>query len=477
MSRIAFPETVFEEMKTHLHEGRGESFGFLLANVVRGTRGPRFCVRSFVPVDQEDVQLSYQSPRRIALSTILDVVNEAKQEDLAIVEVHNHPGVEDGVQFSQTDEAGFRETVPYMLDALGGRPYAALVVGETSIDARYWEAEGPGSKIENVTVAGESLRPIRPTSSQNRFGAQRSSPDRFDRQIMIFGEAGQRRLSEMRVAVVGLGGIGSHVVQQLAHAGVRSMVLIDDDTVEESNLNRLIGATPDDVGRPKTKIAQRQVSQITGGEATVISPIQANVQDEVSQLHLATADLVLGCLDNDGASLIVNQLAKQLCLPYLDLGTGIHVSEDGDIRSAGGHLALVTPDGPCLTCMDLIDRQEAQYFLSSPEDRQDAQERGYTDGWDLPDPSVVGLNGTVASMAVDRVLEYSTRLDTPPSLEYYYMQGEPQRSIRTRRVDQDSGCYTCSLASSYARSAEPDPSDGTGTTATAMERNNGGVEA
>ena len=62
---------------------------------------------------------------------------------------------------------------------------------------------------------------------------------RFDRQILLFGAAGQEKIAAARVAIVGLGGLGSHVAQQLAYLGVRSLVLVDGDCVTRSNLNRL----------------------------------------------------------------------------------------------------------------------------------------------------------------------------------------------------------------------------------------------
>ena len=79
--------------------------------------------------------------------------------------------------------------------------------------------------------------------------------ERFDRQILLFGVAGQEKISSTRVAIVGLGGLGSHVAQQLAYLGVQSFVLIDGDHVSRSNLNRLIGATEDDVRFNRLKVA------------------------------------------------------------------------------------------------------------------------------------------------------------------------------------------------------------------------------
>ena len=69
---------------------------------------------------------------------------------------------------------------------------------------------------------------------------------RFDRNILFFGKEGQKRLSNASVAVVGVGGLGTHVVQQLALLGVGGLVLIDSEELDDTNRNRYVGVRHDD---------------------------------------------------------------------------------------------------------------------------------------------------------------------------------------------------------------------------------------
>ena len=73
--------------------------------------------------------------------------------------------------------------------------------------------------------------------------------ERFVRTALIFGEDGMRRLSDARVAVFGVGGVGGHLVQALARAGVGHITVIDDDVVSVSNINRQAVAMDSTVGR------------------------------------------------------------------------------------------------------------------------------------------------------------------------------------------------------------------------------------
>lgn len=446
MPLVACPDKIWSTAEEHLLGGDGERFGFFLAGTVQTPDGPRFCVRAYRPVPDDAIQWAPDSPRVIQLQEILNVINEAKREDLAVIEAHSHPHAHDNVEFSLIDDEGFQEFVPYVLDSLEGRPYGALVFGRSSVDGRYWTRPDQGDPLNKVVVAGDRLDIIRPTGARERATDTSLQPDRFDRQILAFGEEGQRDIADLTVAVVGLGGLGSHVVQQLAYLGVRSFVLIDDDPVEESNLNRLVGAQPEDVGKSKAQIARRMVERIAGPEETTIRTAKVQVPDPLAEDLMATADVVFGCADNDGARLILNQLAKGYNLPYFDLGSGIGV-DDGEVRNVGGRIAYVDPEGPCLNCMDEIDRTEARFFLSSDEEQESDIDRGYVDEEDLTAPSVVSLNGAVASLAVNAFLLHVTGIGPPEPLLYYYASepGPGGQRLSPRAVEAREDCYTCAL--------------------------------
>ena len=83
-----------------------------------------------------------------------------------------------------------------------------------------------------------------------------------DRQIRAFGEDGQRAIQALRVAIIGLGGTGSVVARQLAHIEVRRFLLIDPRALDETNLNRVVGARRSEIGRPKVHIARRIIKQV-----------------------------------------------------------------------------------------------------------------------------------------------------------------------------------------------------------------------
>ncbi|MBQ2202457.1 MAG: tRNA threonylcarbamoyladenosine dehydratase, partial [Clostridia bacterium] len=86
--------------------------------------------------------------------------------------------------------------------------------------------------------------------------------DQFTRTRLLIGDAGIERLKNARVAVFGLGGVGSYAVEALARSGVGTLDIIDDDVIALSNLNRLLYATRDNVGQPKTEVVKARIAAI-----------------------------------------------------------------------------------------------------------------------------------------------------------------------------------------------------------------------
>ena len=112
----------------------------------------------------------------------------------------------------------------------------------------------------------------------------------FDRQSLALGDAGQRILRGLNVAVVGLGGTGSVAFVQLAHLGVGRITVIDGDRVEDSNVSRIIGATTQDAGTTKK----------VGLAARYAESLGLGTHVEVMRAHLGTDVAVtnVGCFRN-----------------------------------------------------------------------------------------------------------------------------------------------------------------------------------
>lgn len=134
------------------------------------------------------------------------------------------------------------------------------------------------------------------------------------RTVALLGEDAVKRLENSSVAVVGLGGVGGHVVETLARAGVGRLVLIDGDAVEESNLNRQIIATTATVGMPKAHAAKERVHSI--------NPL-ADVEEISSRLTKANVGELIG--EVDYIADCIDSLADKVALVCFACEKGIPV--------------------------------------------------------------------------------------------------------------------------------------------------------
>lgn len=238
--------------------------------------------------------------------------------------------------------------------------------------------------------------------------------ERFDRQLLLFGQAGQEKIAEAHVTIAGLGGTGSHVAQQLTFLGVRKFSLIDADHATKSSRNRLIGMQARDLATktPKVIIAERMIREIEpDADITVVNNTFVS---EAGAAELARASIIFGCMDRDGARLLLNEFACACNRPYFDIATD--TEKEGDRVTFGGRLMVRTSGDACLYCMDLLDRQAVRRDLTSPERREeeDAMYGVRRDALGDRGPSVVALNGILASLAVTEFMVFVTGVPRAP---------------------------------------------------------------
>ena len=429
------PTNVFEEIQTHLLEKNAdsESAGFMF--VVPATQDGDSDVYDHVewyPVPPEGFVEDSRFHLELTDEFRASVIKRAHDLGASIVEFHSHLGPQPA-RFSPFDRRGLSEFVPHVRWRLRKRPYFAVVVTRTGFDSLAWMTDTEKPQHLDAIVAGD--RVFQPT----KLSSLVADSARYDRNARFFGQSGQDALAAANVAVVGVGGLGTHVVQQLALLGVGSLVLIDSEEVDDTNRNRYVGLRHDDPvpGMPKVELGRRLAGEVN--PAVEVVPIPECLRSQPAFDAIIESDYVFGCLDNDGSRLILNELCLAYAKPYFDLASDI--IEDG--TSYGGRVCVVGDDKGCLVCYDELDLQAAQVDLMSDKQRKD-----YADiyGVQLSDlgrvgPSVVSINGVVASLGVTEFMLMATGVPRRPSkvLKYYGERGVI--TAPTRSPDPD--CYHC----------------------------------
>jgi molybdopterin/thiamine biosynthesis adenylyltransferase len=263
--------------------------------------------------------------------------------------------------------------------------------------------------------------------------------ERFSRNEALFGAEGQAKIAATAVAIVGAGGLGSHVAQQLGYLGVRQFGLVDDDIVTDSSLNRLVGSIDTDVaaGTTKVTVAKRMIEAMNPSASVV--PVELRLADDRAKAVIADVDVVFGCLDQDLPRLALTEVCARLAKPYFDLATDTEGA--GDEVRYGGRVILA--DGSrCPVCLKALDQAEMTRDAMNPEQRE-AHDRIYgvrRKALEGTGPMVVSINGAVASLAVTEFICLVTGLRKPIGQLIY--RGERGTVGQVRDLPEPD-CYYC----------------------------------
>ena len=251
-------------------------------------------------------------------------------------------------------------------------------------------------------------------------GNDRFSPDeleRYARHIVLreIGGAGQQKIKNARVIVIGAGGLGSASLYYLAAAGVGTIGIVDDDVVEVSNLQRQIVHTVDRLGRPKADSATEALSRLNPHPRIV--PINRRLEPETVDL-LQGYDLVLDGSDSFGTRRLANGFCVQNGIPYVF----------GAISQWEGQVSVFSRgEWPCLACI-------------FPEDPAPGVSLSCAEG------GVLGaLPGIIGSMMAAEAIKIITGAGHPLAskmLIFDALWGE-SRTIRLQKNRDCAVCGTC----------------------------------
>lgn len=160
---------------------------------------------------------------------------------------------------------------------------------------------------------------------------------RFQRNFNLLTVEEQLMLQSSTVGIVGCGGLGGFLAEELARIGVGHLILIDGDVIEESNLNRQLFALEENVGVPKAKAAKDRLQKVNS--ETVVDSYQQWFTEETGKSLLEGADLVCDALDTGSARLILENTCHELGIPLVLAAIGgwygmVGVSFPGDLIAA-----------------------------------------------------------------------------------------------------------------------------------------------
>jgi hypothetical protein len=265
-------------------------------------------------------------------------------------------------------------------------PFVAAVVHPEGWAACEWRDDGIVT-IDRIWSVGRIIRCLGPSSSVTDTNLD-------DRQRDALGLI-HDHIRSLDVAVVGCGGLGSPVAEQLVRMGTNSVTLNDVDRVDtRSNVRRLFGATNADANAAnppaKVDVVGRHLEHL--GLDVRINRIDGDVRTERVFRRLLDADVVISATDTHGSRAVLNDLPSSYLLPVIDVGVRVGVRGAGALSALVAEVRVLTCATPCLWCRKTVSADVIRIENLPATERERLRREGYAIGSSGdPAPSVVSL--------------------------------------------------------------------------------------
>ncbi len=434
---LSFAEAGYARLTTHLFGVHTEAGAYLLCRVARTADEVRLLVREVIPVEVDDVISASPTHMQIHSRSFLRAMKRAHVTRQCFVFVHSHPPTVPG--HSHQDDVEEQKLFSTAYIRIAGAPiHASLVLSSPEKPCgRVWFKDGSTQPIERIRVVGSRFRFY-------FFGAigEAVSPI-YDRQVRAFGKDFQRILGRLHVGVVGSGGTGSAVIEELIRLGVGEISAFDEQLLTESNVTRVYSSRLVDVDLPKVKLMQRLSADV--GMGTGFHAHAGNITKRENVEHLRNCDVIFCCTDDQWGRSILTRFAMYYYVPVLDVGVKID-SASGVVHSVQGRVTVLLPGSACLFCRRRVSPEAvaAESIQSgNPEDAAERRRQRYIPELQEEAPAVIPFTTTVASSAVT---EFSHRLTgfmgaerTATEILHLIDNGR----IRTNSTPPNADCTIC----------------------------------
>ncbi len=382
-------------VRRHLFSDDGrEAVALLVCSLAPGPRR-RLIVRDVIPVPHDECFL--RAPDRLVWpgKWLERAIDTAMPSGHCVVAIHSHPSGQ--AEFSDADDASDARTIRSLFAAGGSVHGSAIMLPDGCIRARVYDSNLVPRPVDQIAHIGDDI------DFWLDYGAERRAC-----RPLAYTSGMRRELAGLTAAVIGVSGIGSIVTEMLARLGFGRIILVDFDRVKRRNLDRIVNATPADLGRLKVDVVADAIARQRGCEVAVRVPMGIHTREAV--LAVSQADVLFSCPDRLLPRQIADRAAAAFGLPLFDAGVSIPTrkAETGRaIADVAVRIDYVQPGGSTLADRSVYspEKLRAEYLRdSAPDVWRDEVNRGYIKGLPEAAPSVITLNGRAAAALVEEFL-------------------------------------------------------------------------
>ena len=341
-------------------------------------------------------------------------IRRAMEDQAGLAFMHSH--LNKGWQgMSPTDVVAERDVLAYPAGATG-LPLLGMTIGVDGYwSARFWEKCGD----EMTRHQCRKVRVVGPDNYRVYFD-DRIEPPPERREVLrrtfdTWGPDAQRNISRLRVGIVGLGSVGCIVAEAMARIGISKITLIDPDSVEEHNLDRLLYASEADIGKSKVDLAERKIRHHSTSDDVQITALTLSIHERAAYEAAVDCDVLFSCVDRPVGRDVLNFIAYAHLIPVVDGGVAVQTQKDY-LHSAHWRSHIVSPGRQCMRCNGQYNTgmvvteldgslDDPSYISTLPE------------GTRVGNQNVFPFSLSLAAMEVNMMLHYVLALDWWPRLQ------------------------------------------------------------
>lgn len=277
--------------------------------------------------------------------------------DAGLALLHSHP-TGTGWQDMSRDDIAAEYGHAARTMALTEKPLLGLTLGtgDHQWSARTWDREGRAYRrgdCATVRVVGDAMRVTRHPSHDMRDATGR----RLKRTLSVWGPEAHSAMTQLRIGIVGLGSVGSMVAETLARTGFGHLTLIDFDSIEEHNLDRVLHATARDVrgARSKIEVLERALRHSATHPDIRVDCVDRSVTEPDGWKHAMDCDVIFSCVDRPWPRHALNLAAYAHLIPVIDGGILARADPRGRMIGADWKALTAAPGRRCLQCARQYD--------------------------------------------------------------------------------------------------------------------------
>ncbi|MEF3691707.1 MAG: ThiF family adenylyltransferase [Candidatus Moraniibacteriota bacterium] len=405
-----------------------EGAAFLVCGESASFKKTKLIVREVISISKEHILRQAHDGLSIDSQSYANTVKKANQENASIIFVHSHP--DSYFNFSRQDEKELKKLHEFFAERLPERNHGSLVLTkENKFSGKIWKNKR-WKKIDGIAIIGKRFRFL--NSEQTEF-----NPSFFDRQVLVFGDKMQKSFQSLHIGIVGAGGTGSCVAEQVARLGIGQISIFDDDKLEKSNISRVFGSTIKDVGKNKAKIVAKHIKDI--GLGTKVNAYSKSICEKETAKKLRNCDIIFGCSDTHSSRGILMRLSHFYLIPIIDVAVLIN-SIDGIIEEIVGRVTTIFPGEACLFCRKRINPEIIALEGMSEKDRQKRISENYAPELETNDPSVIAFTSAVSCQGVTELLHRLTNFKGAEYNSTEMLMLFDKNSVRTNNIDPEDRC-------------------------------------